>query len=216
MTEPQKRNRHPKYKTPFRFKNWREYEQSLGDRGDITLWISQVAVNAWTPTQTGKRSAARLLGFGYRDGSRAATAFPLASATNRGLFGLRVELMVWCCRVQTIPRCLMQGHNSGDAACLSYATGTDFFHCPIVLALRSMVKVNAIPRNMTTRSADVRRSSILMSMTGAASWRLTPSVRSIAGEIGGFAAYRIHDREPVSEPHSNRTNFRFASESPSM
>ena len=36
MTEPQKRNRHPKYKTPFRVKNWREYKQSLRARGDIT------------------------------------------------------------------------------------------------------------------------------------------------------------------------------------
>jgi hypothetical protein len=57
MTEPQKRNRHPKYKTPFRVNNWREYEQSLRARGDITLWISQEAIDAWTPAQTGKRGA---------------------------------------------------------------------------------------------------------------------------------------------------------------
>ena len=37
MTEPQKRNRYPKYKTAFRVKNWRECEQSLCDRGDIIL-----------------------------------------------------------------------------------------------------------------------------------------------------------------------------------
>ena len=58
MTEPHKRpHRHPKYKTAYRVKNWREYDQALRDRGDITLWISQDAIDAWTPPQTGKRGA---------------------------------------------------------------------------------------------------------------------------------------------------------------
>src|ERR687896_67196 len=58
MTEPHKRShRHPKYKTTYRMKNWREYDQALRDRGDITLWISPEAINAWTPPQTGKRGA---------------------------------------------------------------------------------------------------------------------------------------------------------------
>ena len=42
MTEAHKRsNRHPKYKTAYRVKNWAEYDKALRDRGDITLWISQ-------------------------------------------------------------------------------------------------------------------------------------------------------------------------------
>jgi hypothetical protein len=58
MTEPHKRpHRHPKYKTAYRVKNWREYDKSLRDRGDITLWISQDAIDAWTPPQTGTRGA---------------------------------------------------------------------------------------------------------------------------------------------------------------
>jgi hypothetical protein len=58
MTEPHKQPyRHPKYKTAYRVKNWREYDQSLRDRGDITLWISQDAIDAWTPPQIGKRGA---------------------------------------------------------------------------------------------------------------------------------------------------------------
>ena len=57
MTEPQKRNRHPDYRTAYRVDNWREYEQSLRARGDIRLWISQGAIDAWTPPQTGKRGA---------------------------------------------------------------------------------------------------------------------------------------------------------------
>ena len=58
MTEPHKRpHRHPKYKTAYRVKDWRAYDQSLRDRGDMTLWISQDAIDAWTPPQTGKRGA---------------------------------------------------------------------------------------------------------------------------------------------------------------
>ena len=58
MTEPHKRaNRHPKYETAYGVKIWREYEKSLRDRGDITLWIRQDAIDAWTPAQTGKRGA---------------------------------------------------------------------------------------------------------------------------------------------------------------
>src|SRR5688572_28284317 len=58
MTEAHKRpNRHSKYKTTYRVKNWREYDQALRQRGDITLWISQDAIDAWTPPQTGKRGA---------------------------------------------------------------------------------------------------------------------------------------------------------------
>jgi hypothetical protein len=54
MSEP---HRHPKYKTAYRVKNWREHDQSLRYRGDITLWFSQEAIDAWTPPQTGKRGA---------------------------------------------------------------------------------------------------------------------------------------------------------------
>jgi len=58
MTEPHKRpHRHPKYKAAYHVRNWREYDKALRDRGDITLWISQGAIDAWTPPQTGKRGA---------------------------------------------------------------------------------------------------------------------------------------------------------------
>jgi Transposase DDE domain len=58
MIEPHKRpHRHPTYKTAYRVKNWHEYDQSLRDRGDITLWISQDALDAWTAPKTGRRGA---------------------------------------------------------------------------------------------------------------------------------------------------------------
>ena len=58
MTEPHKRpHRPPQYKTAYRVKNWRTYDKSLRDRGDIALWISPEAIDAWTPPQTGARGA---------------------------------------------------------------------------------------------------------------------------------------------------------------
>jgi hypothetical protein len=38
-------------------KNWHEYDHALRDRGDITLWMRQDAMDAWTPPMTGKRGA---------------------------------------------------------------------------------------------------------------------------------------------------------------
>jgi len=56
MSEAHKRPyRHPKYKTAYRIKNWPEYEKSLRDRGDVTIWFSQDAIDAWTPGKTGTR-----------------------------------------------------------------------------------------------------------------------------------------------------------------
>ena len=38
-----------KYKTKHRVTNWREYERGLRSRGDITVWFSDEAREAWTP-----------------------------------------------------------------------------------------------------------------------------------------------------------------------
>jgi len=58
MTEPHKRaHRHPKYKTAYRVKNWPDYDKSLRDRGDITVWISQDALDAWMAPKSGTRGA---------------------------------------------------------------------------------------------------------------------------------------------------------------
>ena len=55
MSEPHKRSyRHPKYKTAYRVRNWAAYEKGLRDRGDVTIWLSQDAIDAWTPPKTGK------------------------------------------------------------------------------------------------------------------------------------------------------------------
>ena len=53
-----KRSRvHPKYKTKYKVRNWSAYDRALVRRGDITLWFTPEAIDAWAPTTTGKRGA---------------------------------------------------------------------------------------------------------------------------------------------------------------
>ena len=44
---------HPKYKTQYRVGNWQAYERALVQRGDITLWFSANAIDAWRPSLSG-------------------------------------------------------------------------------------------------------------------------------------------------------------------
>ncbi len=50
---------HPKYKTKYRVGNWAEYDRALVRRGDITLWISTDATDAWKPAPSGRRGGQR-------------------------------------------------------------------------------------------------------------------------------------------------------------
>ncbi len=40
---------HPKYKTKYRVGNWSEYERGLRSRGDVTIWFTKEALDAWIP-----------------------------------------------------------------------------------------------------------------------------------------------------------------------
>ena len=46
---------HPRYKTKYRVGNWPSYDRALVQRGDITMWISQDAIDAWKPRLSRKR-----------------------------------------------------------------------------------------------------------------------------------------------------------------
>jgi hypothetical protein len=45
---------YPTYKTKYRVTNWRAYERSLVQRGDVTLWLSADARDAWRPSPSGQ------------------------------------------------------------------------------------------------------------------------------------------------------------------
>ncbi len=48
-----------KYKTKYRIRNRREYERGLRSRGDVTIWLSEEAIAAWTPPKNGLRGGQR-------------------------------------------------------------------------------------------------------------------------------------------------------------
>ena len=47
------------YKTKYRIRNWREYERGLRSRGNVTIWLSEEAIAAWTPAKNGLRGGQR-------------------------------------------------------------------------------------------------------------------------------------------------------------
>ena len=47
MIKSHQRPRPRKYRKHYRVTNWRDYEQGLKSRGDITLWISDEAIDQW-------------------------------------------------------------------------------------------------------------------------------------------------------------------------
>ncbi len=49
----------PKYKTKYRVKNWAQYEASLRQRGDITVWFDEDAVKAWNEPPSGRPGGQR-------------------------------------------------------------------------------------------------------------------------------------------------------------
>ena len=47
MTQPHHRNRQPKYQKKYKIHNWRSYERSLINRGDLALWLSEDVTQSW-------------------------------------------------------------------------------------------------------------------------------------------------------------------------
>jgi transposase len=39
---------HPGYKTKYKVRNWASYDRALVQRGDLTIWLSPTALEAWT------------------------------------------------------------------------------------------------------------------------------------------------------------------------
>jgi hypothetical protein len=50
---------HSKYIAKYRVTNWSHYDKALVQCSDITFWISEDAIDAWTPNPCGKRGAPR-------------------------------------------------------------------------------------------------------------------------------------------------------------
>jgi transposase len=55
---PYKVNQERRHRIPkahYRVKNWRDYDAALCRRGDLTVWVTAEAIEAWTPANTGRR-----------------------------------------------------------------------------------------------------------------------------------------------------------------
>ena len=60
--------RHKFDKAQYRVINWAEYNESLRQRGDLTIWVSDEAQCVWSaPRRTSRGGPAEILGSGYRD-----------------------------------------------------------------------------------------------------------------------------------------------------
>ena len=55
---------HPKsakyLKTTYKVRNWKLYNEAFCQRGDVTFWLSEEAIEHWSPEKTGKRGRPRL------------------------------------------------------------------------------------------------------------------------------------------------------------
>ena len=59
MAAPKSSLADPKSKKKYRVRNWPEYDKALKNRSDVTVWLSEDAINAWTPPKNGRRGAQR-------------------------------------------------------------------------------------------------------------------------------------------------------------
>ena len=50
---------HPKYKTKYRVGNWSDYDRSLVDRGNLTIWLSPEAIARWNAKPSRRRGGQR-------------------------------------------------------------------------------------------------------------------------------------------------------------
>jgi hypothetical protein len=54
-----KRSQYKYAKSPYRIRNWPEYEAGLRRRGDLTVWLSNDAINSWRALPSGKPGGQR-------------------------------------------------------------------------------------------------------------------------------------------------------------
>jgi hypothetical protein len=47
--------RHKIKKSRYKVTNWKAYNDSLRNRGDITVWFTEEALKGWHPEKSGKR-----------------------------------------------------------------------------------------------------------------------------------------------------------------
>ena len=59
MMQSPKRRQYKHTKSRYQVKNWGEYEAGLRRRGDLTVWLSSEALDAWQASPSGKPGGQR-------------------------------------------------------------------------------------------------------------------------------------------------------------
>jgi len=72
-----KRSQYKYAKTRYRIGNWPEYEAGLRQRGDLTVWLSEDAINSWREPPSGKPGGQRT--YADIDRARPVSACPTAT-----------------------------------------------------------------------------------------------------------------------------------------
>ena len=55
-----KRSQYKYAKSPYRVRNWPEYEAGLRRRGDLTIWLSEDAIKTWRAPSSGEPGGQRV------------------------------------------------------------------------------------------------------------------------------------------------------------
>ena len=85
---------HPRFKTEYRVRNWREYEEGLRARGDVTVWFSKSAVSHWVSRSTGRRGGQLLYSnLAIETSLTVRTVFRLALRQTEGFVGSLLSMM---------------------------------------------------------------------------------------------------------------------------
>ena len=81
-----KRSQYKYTKSRYRISNWPEYEAGLRSRGDLTVWLSDEALDAWRETPSGKpRRPAYLCRHRHRGRADDPYGLPSSASPDRGL-----------------------------------------------------------------------------------------------------------------------------------
>jgi len=89
-----KRSQYKHAKSACRIRNWPEYEAGLRRRGDLTVWLSDDAINSWRARPSGKPGGQRTY----------ANIAIEAAVTIRLVFQLLLEVQIACRVLNTMTR----------------------------------------------------------------------------------------------------------------
>ena len=145
--------RHKFDKAQYRVINWAEYNESLRQRGDLTIWVSEEAQSVWSaPRRTSRGGQRRYSDLAIETCLTLRTAYRLGLRQTQGLMGSIGTLMGLDIRVpdfSTLSRSRKRlEHRSGDDASRICACPSGGGQYP---ASRSSAKGNGSRRSIKSR-----------------------------------------------------------------